>query len=435
MEKYLLFGNVFIGVAILFFLFKKSSEKNEKENFFLDRMDRMEKSILLLLRQESYQGRQEMSRGNQDSREELRDILKGISQSQGEGLERFRKQLAELIEKNENRMEDIRKVVEERLLILQKDNAEKLEKMRQTVDEKLHNTLEKRLDASFVKVQVQLESVYKGLGEMRTLALGVGDLKKVLQNVKTRGTWGEAQLGNLLADILTIEQYDINVATKLGSNDRVEFAIKIPAKREDGKYVLLPIDAKFPLEDYQLLVDASEKGDLEKIDYYAKQLEIRIKSEAKDIRDKYLDPPTTTDFGILFLPNEGLYAEVLRRGGLADVLRREYRIVVAGPATIAAFLNSLQMGFRTLAIEKQSSQVWELLATVKKEFSVFGDILDKTHKKLQEASNAIERASSKSRTIEKRLKKAQELPSECLEETNKEFLQEERNSSIINERS
>ncbi len=394
-----------------FFLARKIQEGKDKEKMLSDRMEQMEFRLDKTIKDEIFRNRQETAISSRDTRTDIMKAFKDISDSQGDNLERFRRQLAELIEKNEHRMEDIRKVVEDRLMILQKDNAEKLEKMRQTVDEKLHETLEKRLDASFSKVQSQLESVHKGLGEMQTLATGVGDLKKVLQNVKTRGTWGEAQLGNLLADILTIDQYETNAITKQGSHDRVEFAIKIPSKNEDGKHLLLPIDAKFPLEDYQILIDASERGDIPVIEQSSKQLENRIKSEAKDIRDKYLDPPQTTDFGMLFLPNEGLYAEVLRRPGLADLLRREYRVVVAGPATIAAFLNSLQMGFRTLAIEKRSGEVWNLLANIKKEFSTFGDILDKTHKKLQEASNHIEKASSKTRTIERKLSNVQDLPS------------------------
>ncbi|NCU42438.1 MAG: DNA recombination protein RmuC, partial [Candidatus Moranbacteria bacterium] len=347
---------VFFGISF-FFLARKIQEGKDKEKTLLDRMEQIEFRLDKTIKDEIFRNRQETAISSRDTRTDIMKAFKDISDSQSDNLERFRRQLADLIEKNEHRMEDIRKVVEDRLMILQKDNAEKLEKMRQTVDEKLHETLEKRLDASFSKVQSQLESVHKGLGEMQTLATGVGDLKKVLQNVKTRGTWGEAQLGNLLADILTIDQYETNAITKQGSHDRVEFAIKIPSKNEDGKHLLLPIDAKFPLEDYQMLIDASERGDIPVIEQSSKQLENRIKSEAKDIRDKYLDPPQTTDFGMLFLPNEGLYAEVLRRPGLADLLRREYRVVVAGPATIAAFLNSLQMGFRTLAIEKRSGEV------------------------------------------------------------------------------
>jgi DNA recombination protein RmuC len=401
MELGLLLFLVVINGGVLFLVWKSSEEtKNEKVfQRLIERMNDLESRLDNTVRSEVRQNRQEMAMANRDSRSEL-----------SSHLEKFREQLGSLTEKNEHRMEAVRKIVEERLMMLQKDNAEKLEKMRLTVDEKLHETLEKRLEASFSKVQNQLESVHKGLGEMQTLASGVGDLKKVLQNVKTRGTWGEVQLGNLLSDILTQEQYETNVVTKKGSADRVEFAINIPSKDEDGKYVLLPLDAKFPLEDYQLLIDASEKGDVLLIEQYSKQLENRIKGEAKDIRDKYLDPPQTTDFAILFLPNEGLYAEVLRRVGLADLLRKEYRVVVAGPMTIAALLNSLQMGFRTLAIQKRSSEVWGVLSNIQKNFSQFGVLLDKTQKKLQEASNHIEKASSKSRNIERKLGRVQDLP-------------------------
>ncbi len=301
-------------------------------------------------------------------------------------------------------------MVERKLENIQKDNSEKLEKMRLTVDEKLHETLEKRLGDSFKLVSQRLELVHKGLGEMQTLASGVGDLKKVLQNVKTRGTWGEVQLGNLLDQFMTPEQYEKNVATKQGSNDRVEFAIKIPCKDDHVKNLWLPIDAKFPLEDFQSLMEAEEKGDMAGAERLSKALELRIKSESRDIKDKYLDPPHTTDFGILFLPIESLYAEVLRRPGLSDMLQREYKVILTGPTTIAAILNSLQMGFRTLAIEKRSSEVWSVLGAVKSEFGKFGEILEKTQKKLQEASHSIETASSKTRNIERKLSKVQELP-------------------------
>ncbi len=253
--------------------------------------------------------------------------------------------------------------------------------------------------------------MYKGLGEMRSLAAGVGDLKKVLTNVKTRGTWGEIQLGNILEQILTQDQYEVNVATKKNSDDRVEFAVKLPGKGVDKEQIVwMPIDSKFPQEDYQRLLDAQEAADKELAERSIKNLEMRIKAEAKKIKEKYLDPPNTTDFGIMFLPVEGLYAEVLRRPGLSDFLQREYRITVTGPTTLAALLNSLHMGFRTLAVEKRSSEVWELLARVKTEFGKFGDMLAKTKKKLQEAANTIDRAEIRTRVIEGKLKKVQELP-------------------------
>ncbi len=309
----------------------------------------------------------------------------------------------------EEKLENIRKTVETRLEILQKDNNEKIEKMRVTVDEKLQGTLEKRLGESFKLVNDRLESVYKGLGEMQTLAQGVGDLKKVFTNVKSRGYWGEIQLGNILEQFLTKEQYECNVKTKPKSNDLVEFAIKLPG-RNDNEFVWLPVDSKFPIEDYSRLVDAEEIADIALITEYRKKLENSIKSFAKDIHDKYIEPPYTTDFAIMFLPTESLYCEVLRNTHLCEFISQKYRIVVSGPTTFVALLNSLQMGFRTLAIEKRTSEVWQLLGMVKSEFTKFGDILDKTNKKLLEISSTMELASKKSRTIEKKLKNVEALP-------------------------
>ncbi|HOW43346.1 MAG TPA: DNA recombination protein RmuC [Candidatus Omnitrophota bacterium] len=303
--------------------------------------------------------------------------------------------------------------IESKLKSIQEDNAAKLEQMRQTVDEKLQGTLEKRLGESFKLVGAQLEQVQKGLGEMQVLASGVGDLKKVLTNVKTRGTWGEIQLGNLLEQILTPEQYLRNCVTKKGTNERVEFALKLPGK--DKETVLLPIDAKFPKEDYERLVEAQDQGNLELIKQFSRSLEERVKLQAKDIRDKYIDSPHTTDFGLMFLPTEGLYAEVLRIPGLFEQLQSKFRVIVAGPTTIAAILNSLQMGFRTLAIEKRTSEVWRMLATVKAEFTRFGEIIDRTQKKIQEAGNIIEEAASKTRNITTKLNKVQEVPSEHID--------------------
>ncbi len=316
--------------------------------------------------------------------------------------------LSSFSQMHEQKLERIRDSVEKKLGDIQQDNSQKLEKMRETVDEKLHATLEKRLGESFKLVSDRLEKVHQGLGEMQSLAVGVGDLKKVLVNVKTRGTWGETQLGNLLEQILTLEQYERNCITKPNSHDPVEFAIKLPGA--DDRPVYLPIDAKFPTEDYERLQNAQEAGQLDLVEQATKALEMRLKVEAKNIRDKYLDPPFTTDFGILFLPTEGLYAEVLRRPGLADNLSKDYRVVLAGPTTIAALLNSLQMGFRTLAVEKRASEVWALLGTVKGEFGRFGDLLEKTKEKLDLARKNIELAASKSRTIEKKLRDVQELP-------------------------
>jgi DNA recombination protein RmuC len=281
--------------------------------------------------------------------------------------------------------------------------------MRKTVDEKLQGTLEKRLGESFKLVSDRLEQVHKGLGEMQSLAVGVGDLKKVLTNVKTRGSWGEIQLGNLLDQILTPDQYEKNVSTKTGSADRVEFALKLPG-RDDGKPVWLPIDAKFPKEDYERLVEAADRADVEAVEQASRQLEIRIKAEAADIHKKYIDIPNTTDFGILYLPTEGLYAEVLRRPGVADSVQRDFRVVIAGPTTLAALLNSLQMGFRTLAIEKRSSEVWAVLGAVKTEFGKFGGVIEKVQKKLQEASNVIDDAVARKKVMERKLRTVTELP-------------------------
>jgi DNA recombination protein RmuC len=357
-------------------------------------------------------------------REALTAALKGFNDSllksmadataqQGRQLEDFAAQLAKLTETNEKKLEELRAALEAKLGQIQADNAAKLEEMRKTVDEKLQGTLERRLGESFKLVSERLELVHKGLGEMQSLASGVGDLKKVLTNVKTRGTWGEFQLANLLEQLLTPEQYATNVATKHGSNERVEFALKLPGRDEDnGKEVWLPIDAKFPKEDYERLIDAAERADPVAVEEAGKQLELRIRLEAKDIRDKYLDPPHTTDFAILFLPTEGLYAEALRRPGLADGLQRECRVVIAGPTTLAAMLNALQMGFRTLAIQRRSSEVWAVLGAVKTEFGKFGDVIGKVQKKLQEASNVIDDAARRSRTIERKLRTVQELPAD-----------------------
>lgn len=337
------------------------------------------------------------------NREELNNNLKQVTDS-------LSQQLIGLTQINENKLEKLREVIESNLRRLQDDNGRKLDQMREIVDEKLHATLEKRLGESFKLVSDRLEKVHMGLGEMQTLALGVGDLKKVLTNVKTRGTWGEITLGNLLEQILTPEQYAKNIVTKKTGRDPVEFAIKLPGHGEQP--VWLPIDAKFPKEDYERLQLAQDEANLVLLEEAGKALESRVKLEAKKICEKYIDPPQTTDFAILFLPIEGLYAEVLRRPGLCEGLQREYRIIIAGPTTIMALLNSLQMGFRTLTVEKRASEVWTLLGKVRNEFGKFGDLLDKTHKKLQEASNTIQDAASKSRTIESKLSKVQSLSSD-----------------------
>ena len=373
-----------------------------------------------LLREESARSREASERSAQQDREELQSALRASADSlqsrlaeiaslQRGQLDSFAAQLTTVTQTTGEKLDRVRDSVEGKLTSIQADNSRQLEKMRETVDEKLKNTLEQRLGESFRHVSERLEQVQLGLGEMRALATGVGDLKKVLTNVRTRGTWGEVQLGALLEQILTREQYEKNVATKAGSNDRVEFAVKFPGRDAVGP-LWLPIDAKFPQEDYQRIVDASEQANPALLEESSKQLETRIRLEAKTICDKYIDPPHTTDFAIMFLPTEGLYAEVIRRPGLTENIQRDFRIIVTGPTTLAALLNSLQMGFRTLAIEKRSGEVWALLGAVKTEFGKFGDILDRTQKKLQEASNTIESAATRSRQIERKLRNVQELP-------------------------
>ena len=338
--------------------------------------------------------KQELNFGLKLTREEINNIL-------GNRIDGFSRI-------NEEKLEAIRSSVEEKLGTIQRENASKLEEMRATVDEKLHTTLEKRLGESFKLVNDRLESVYKGLGEMQTLATGVGDLKKVLSDVKTRGTWGEIRLGNLLEQYLTPDQYERNVKLKPKSKDFVEFAIKIPSK-VDNKFVMLPIDSKYPVEDYNRLIEAEEKGDTASVIAARKNLASSIKRCAAEIRDKYLNPPYTTDFGVMFLPIESLYCEVLRNTSLCESLQRDYKIAVTGPTTLTAFINTLQLGFHALAIEKQTSEVWKVLTTVKVEFNKFGDILAKTNKKLQEVANTMKDAESKTRNIQTKLGKVDTL--------------------------
>ncbi|MBF0306586.1 MAG: DNA recombination protein RmuC [Alphaproteobacteria bacterium] len=310
------------------------------------------------------------------------------------------------------RIGHLNETVERRLTKLQEDNGQRLDQMRQTVDEKLQGTLEKRLGESFKLVSERLEQVHLGLGEMRTLATGVGDLKKVLTNVKTRGTWGEIQLHALLEQVLAPEQYLKDAQCRDGAAERVEFAVRLPGRGGiDGEAeVLLPIDAKFPREDYERLIEASERGDPEAVEAAAKALEVRLRNAARDIFDKYVNPPRTTDFAILFLPTEGLYAEVLRRPGLVERLQRDYRVNLTGPTTLGALLNSLQMGFRTLAMQKRSSEVWEILGAVKTEFGKYGQMLDKVQKKLVEAQRTIDDVAIRRRAIDRKLRQVQSLP-------------------------
>lgn len=357
------------------------------------------------------ESRDEFARNRDEAGKQMAALRVEIGSSLGGVAESIVRRIDGMTEANERKSDALRVTVEQKLAGIQANNDAKLEEMRRTVDEKLEATLEKRLGESFQIVGDRLEQVSRGLGEMQALAGGVGDLKKVLTNIKTRGTWGEIQLGNLLEQVLTPEQYARNVCTKTGSNERVEFAIKLPGRGGAGDPpVWLPIDAKFPKEDYERLVDASERADADGVEEAARQLEARIKQEARTIQEKYLDPPQTTDFGLLFLPTEGLYAEVLRRPGLADVLQREFRVSVAGPTTLAALLNSLQMGFRTLAIEQRSAEVRILLGAVKTEFGKFGDAIEKVHKKILDAGETIDKARTRSRAIERKLRSVEELP-------------------------
>lgn len=414
---------ILAAVLLLVFLFSRLLKKISGFDQELQNLEKNQQRTESIVKEEIAKNRTETSQNNQLSRQEMSNSLKSFGDSllsrmaeiaglQKNQLDTFSKQLSTQTRTTEEKLEQMRETVEKRLKTLQDENTKKLEQMRETVDEKLHATLEKRLGESFKLVSDRLEQVYKGLGEMQTLAAGVGDLKKVLSNVRTRGIWGEISLGFLIEQLFTPEQYAKNVATKKGSSERVEFAIRLPGRDKDEGEVWLPIDSKFPEADYTRLIEAQEKADPELVEESAKSLEKFIKAEAKKITEKYIDPPNTTDFGIMFLPVESLYSEVLRRPGLFEQLQREFRITVTGPTTLAALLNSLQMGFRTLAIEKRSSEVWTVLGTVKTEFGKFGDILDKTQKKLQEASNTIETAARKSRTIERKLKNVQEMPVE-----------------------
>jgi DNA recombination protein RmuC len=411
------------------------------------------------LREEQRAGREELQQGFDRFRGHLGEQLGGMSQQQAERIDGFGQRLNLLTERtdsglqalaqrlaedarksreettlalnhfgeqqqqrlaalgadHEKRMGEVRATLEAKLGAIQQDNAAKLEQMRATVDEKLQSTLETRLGQSFQLVSERLEAVQRGLGEMQNLAIGVGDLKRVLTNVKSRGILGEVQLGALLEQMLTAEQYESNVITVPGSNERVEFAIRMPGQGE-GEHILLPIDAKFPMEDYQRLLEAQENADVEAAGLAGRALELRVREEAKRIKSKYIAPPHTTDFAVLFLPTEGLFAEVIRRPGLFELLQREHRVTVAGPTTLSALLNSLQMGFRTLAIAKRSSEVWALLGAVKNEFGKFGVVLEKTRKQLDAARNSIDSAGQRTRAIERKLRGVETLSGEVTQQ-------------------
>lgn len=414
---------VLLQVAALFVLFRRG----DGSEMVQARLERLEGTLSSGLERLERELREEFSRSRRAEAEEaaldreeranssallMQTLTTQLTQQaglQGERLDAFGRELKLFSQGLDERFERLRGAVELRLSAIQDDNAKKLEEMRRTVDEKLHATLEQRLGESFKQVSDRLEQVHRGLGEMQSLAAGVGDLKRVLTNVKTRGTWGEVQLGALLEQILSADQFSANVATRPGSNERVDFAIRLPGK-EDGMPVWLPLDAKYPVEDYLRLLEAQERADAVAVEEAARAIELRLKSEAKSIHEKYIAPPHTTDFAILYLPIEGLYAEALRRPGLAEVLQRDYRVSFAGPTTLAAMLNSLQMGFRTLAIEQRSAEVWSVLGAVKTEFGKFGEALAHTRKKLEEAGNSIGKAETRSRMLTRKLREVEALP-------------------------
>ncbi|MCR5865178.1 DNA recombination protein RmuC [Aquincola sp. J276] len=358
--------------------------------------------------------RNEVDRSASSTRQELSRALLSGREAQDTALRRFGDtlgaQLRLMSEATDKRLLDVRQTVDARLATIQQDNERKLEQMRATVDEKLHATLEQRLGESFKQVAERLEQVHKGLGEMQALARDVGSLHRVLTNVKTRGIFGEVQLAGLLEQVFTPEQYATNVETIAGSGARVEFAIRLPGRRDDGAPLWLPIDAKFPREDYERLLQAQERADPVAVEAAAKGIELQLRREARSIREKYVAPPHTTDFGILFVPTEGLYAEALRRPGLVEALQRDHRVMLAGPTTLLATLSSLQMGFRTMALEKRSAEVWEVLGAVKTEFTKFGDVLAKTKKKLDEASSTIDQAHVRTRAMARQLKSVEAMP-------------------------
>jgi len=417
---------VILGViSILLIIFKKPKDNREdflKMNADLSRLDP-------LIREEFGRNREENQKSFKDNREELNTSFKDNRFELANTLKLFEDKLT-------LNLKDIRETVENKLKTLQEDNNRKLEDMRKVVDEKLQETVEKRFNESFRMISERLEQVHKGLGEMQSLASGVGDLKKVLTNVKTRGNLGEIQLGSILEQILSPEQYEQNSAVKESSQERVEYVIKLPGKNYDNKPLLLPIDSKFPNEDYQRLLDVYENiSDLnsKEVELISKQFENSVKKNAKDIRDKYINPPVTTDFAIMFVPTEGLYAEILRRRGLFETLQRDFKVTVVGPTNLVAFLSSLQMGFKTLAIEKRSSEVWEILGAVKTEFSHFGVVLDRTKKKLQEATNVIDKAGIRSRAIERKLRTVQELPQQQTVELLGEAIEIEEDNQLETE--
>lgn len=389
-----------VTATALILIIKNSRQNNAKEttDILLKELNAQQSTL-----------RQELNSQTQISVKNMGDILaenqRNFSMNQSEKFSQLEDRLKTFSLENEQKLENIRQTVQNQLTNIQEDNNKQIDEMRKTVDKKLQQTLEEKMTQSFALVNERLEQVYKGLGEMQTLASGVGDLKKVLSNVKTRGILGEIQLGSILNEILSPAQYEENVITKKGTRNVVEFAVKLPA--DEDKFIYLPIDSKFPGDSYSALRDAIDEGDKERINMAAKQLVTTIKNEAKDIRDKYIDPPNTTDFAIMFLPFEGLYCEVVNRG-LVEVLQRDYKVNVAGPSTMAALLNSLQMGFKTLAVQKRSTEVWKILSDVKKEFDTFNSVLENTQNRLKQANDELEKlVGVRTRQIQRKLKDVQ----------------------------
>lgn len=427
------FALLLLTAAFTFAAWRRLGARSSALDERFAQLDRAAERSERTLREELAKSREEAGGTARHLREELAASMKGMgdllaktsSQSgaaQKEQLDSFQQQLHLQGDTNAKRIGELTTVVGDGLGKLREESGKKLDEMRATVDEKLQGTLEKRLGEAFQQVSERLEAVHKGLGEMQNLAVGVGDLKKVLSNVRSRGAFGEVQLDALLESVLTPSQYQRQVATRPGSADRVDFAVRLPGADDgDGAPVWLPIDAKFPQEDYERLLDALERSDVAAAEVAARSLEQRIKSEARSIRDKYVSPPHTTDFAVLFVPTEGLYAELLRRPGLVDWMQRECRVTLSGPTTCLALLNSLQMGFRTLAIQKRSNEAWTLLSAVRTQFGKFGELLTKVDKKLQEASNTISDATQKTRYIETRLRKVAELPEDQARELLPEF--------------
>lgn len=438
---------ILLGLVLLilivnsFLLFKRQADRELLNSsielkLLISNLDKNIERITSTLREEFSKSREEQLTSFTSFSSQLSTTMTGIAQLQKNQLDTFSIRLNDLTQAISNELKDfniqftnsakegrdelsknlekIQNILDNQLKTLREENTKKLDEMRNVVDEKLQNTLEKRLSESFKIVSERLEQVHKGLGEMQNLAINVGDLKKVLSNVKTRGIIGEIQLGNILEQILTKDQYEKDIKTKRGSNEKVEFAIKLPGKDKENEYIYLPIDSKFPMDIYNRLIDAFESGDNERIDKSTKELENTIKNFAKGIKDKYIDPPNTTDFAIMFLPTEGLYAEVVKRTSLIEELQTTYKIIITGPSTLAAFLNSLQMGFKTLAIEKRASEVWNILGAVKTEFNKFGEALEKAKEKIDKASEDIENLVGKrTRAIQSKLKKVEELPYEA----------------------